>query len=90
MKEIKPDIRGLTPEEIKSIIKDGGEKSFRAEQVFHWVQARAACAWSEMTNIGPAVRNCSPIKHPFRRCYCHASGSMRRHPKYLWCCRTET
>ena len=52
----KLDIRGLSLEEIKSIINIEGKESFRAGQVFHWVQARAAQSWSEMANIGPAVR----------------------------------
>lgn len=52
----KPDIRGLSLDEIKSIIDSKGEKTFRANQVFHWVQAGVVQDWPEMTNIGRAVR----------------------------------
>ena len=55
MNDRRPDIRGLLPDEIWSIINSGGAdsaKPFRAGQVFRWVQARAARDWSEMTDIG--------------------------------------
>ena len=56
MTERKLDIRGLSLDEIKSIIKSEGEKIFRASQVFHGVQARAVQDWPEMTGVGPAAR----------------------------------
>ena len=45
------EVRGLEPEEISEIIVELQEKSFRGEQVFHWLQAQAVQSWGEMTNL---------------------------------------
>ncbi len=52
MNKTKADIRGLTLEEIKDLVTSLGEKSFRGQQIFRWVQDKAVQNWTEMSNIG--------------------------------------
>lgn len=51
-----PEIRGLEKEEIRKILAKIQEKSFRAEQIFHWVQAKAVQSWEQMSNLGSILR----------------------------------
>jgi 23S rRNA (adenine2503-C2)-methyltransferase len=56
MKEAKTDIRGLTLEEMKELLTSLGEKSFRGQQIFQWVQDKAVQNWTEMRNIGQETK----------------------------------
>ncbi|MFZ5753705.1 MAG: 23S rRNA (adenine(2503)-C(2))-methyltransferase RlmN [Bacillota bacterium] len=56
MKEAKADIRGLTLEEMKELLTSLGEKSFRGQQIFQWVQDKAVQNWTEMRNIGQETK----------------------------------
>jgi 23S rRNA (adenine2503-C2)-methyltransferase len=54
---MKPNLRDLDLEEIKEILKDLGEPSYRSEQVYHWITCRSALSFEEMTNLPKALRN---------------------------------
>jgi len=52
----RKDIRGLTLDETKELLASAGEKGYRGEQVFRWVQKEAVVRWQEMSNIGEKAR----------------------------------
>ncbi len=56
MNNLKPDIRCLKQEELQDLLVAAGEKGFRAQQIFNWVQAKAVSNWNEMTNIGKSCQ----------------------------------
>lgn len=49
------NILDLTQDELKEILKENGEKAFRAEQVFTYIKNKVF-KFSEMKNIGPSTR----------------------------------
>ena len=49
------DIKSMTPEEIKAELKTLGEPSYRAEQIFVWLQ-KGVSSFDEMTNLSKALR----------------------------------
>jgi 23S rRNA (adenine2503-C2)-methyltransferase len=48
-KKLKPDIMSMTREELKEFVISLGEKGFRAEQLFMWMNKGAS--YEEMTNL---------------------------------------
>ena len=54
--EIKPDIRKLTPDQLKKWLVDNGEKAFRAKQIQEWLWQKSATSFDEMTNLSVATR----------------------------------
>ncbi|HAE80931.1 MAG TPA: hypothetical protein DCG70_05150, partial [Lachnoclostridium sp.] len=58
MREIKvrPDLRSMTEEELRSFLGELGEKPFRADQIFRWMHRDLAASPEEMTNISKAFR----------------------------------
>ena len=52
----KPRARALFPEEIRRILEEWGEKPFRGDQIFQWIQKRAAKDYEEMTNLPAGLR----------------------------------
>jgi 23S rRNA (adenine2503-C2)-methyltransferase len=53
---MKKNIRQLSPAEVEQFIKDNGEKSFRAKQVWEWLWLKGARQFSEMTNLSKELR----------------------------------
>jgi len=51
----KPNIRKLLPEELEALMKEMGEQSFRAKQIFQWTQ-RGVKNFDEMTNLSEVLR----------------------------------
>lgn len=51
----KADIKSMTIEELQVFLKDMGEKSFRAKQIFAWLH-RGVSDFSEMTDLSLALR----------------------------------
>lgn len=49
------DIKSLYPEELAQVLKDLGEPTYRASQVFDWLH-RGIKSFDEMTNIGKPLR----------------------------------
>ena len=50
------DIRSLYREELRTLAADCGEKAFRGEQLFSWLQEKQAAGYEEMTNLPKAFR----------------------------------
>lgn len=50
------DIRELSMEELKSYLVSGGEKSFRAAQIYSWLHQKLVTDIDEMTNIPAGLR----------------------------------
>lgn len=50
------NIKDNTLEELKEELKSLGEKSFRAEQIFHWLYQEKVKSFEEMTNLSLSLR----------------------------------
>ena len=55
-REKKPDLRGLTLDEMKSLLKQMGEPAYRADQLASWVYEKGVREISEMTNLSLELR----------------------------------
>lgn len=62
-----PEVRALSPEEIRQALSDMGEKAFRGSQVFRWLQKRAAESYEEMTDLPEPLRRKLAEKLPIER-----------------------
>jgi len=51
------DIRDLSLEEIQNFIKDIGEPSFRAKQIYKWLWQNCCQSFEEMTNLSKNLRD---------------------------------
>lgn len=51
------DIRDLSLEEIQNFIKDIGEPSFRAKQIYQWLWQNCCQSFEEMTNLSKNLRD---------------------------------
>lgn len=56
MEEHRPDVRGLTQEELMTLMEELQEKPFRGKQIFHWVQGAAVQSFEEMHNLSSGLR----------------------------------
>ena len=54
--EMKPDLRSLSLKELKEVMEQLNEKSFRAVQVYEWLHKKQAQGIDEMTNLSTALR----------------------------------
>lgn len=52
----KIDIKSLDLDELKCLILELGEKSFRSKQVYEWIHSRLASGFDEMTNLPKELR----------------------------------
>jgi len=50
------DIKSKTIEELKELLIQWGEKSFRAAQIFSWLHEKRVSSYEEMTNVSKALR----------------------------------
>ena len=79
------DIKSMTSEELGAWLKEQGEPSFRAKQIFTWLH-RGAVSFHEMTNLPKALRerldSQCVITHPevVRKQISAQDGTI----KYLW------
>jgi len=53
---MKVNARGLTLDELSNHIIALGEKPYRARQVYHWITAKAAQSFDEMTDLPKGLR----------------------------------
>ena len=53
---VKRDIRELGFEELKKLMEEMGEKSFRAKQIYDWLHVKCADGFDEMSDISLALR----------------------------------
>ena len=54
--DLRPDLVGLSREELTAILLDMGEKPFRAKQVWHWIYHRGATSFADMTTLTATAR----------------------------------
>ena len=54
---MKKNIKDYNLDELKQIIQDLGEKSYRAEQIFKWIMQDNVTSFDEMTNLSLELRN---------------------------------
>ncbi|MFO6495378.1 23S rRNA (adenine(2503)-C(2))-methyltransferase RlmN [Bacillus sp. z60-11] len=52
----KPSIYSFEIEDIKSWLKENGEKPFRATQIFEWLYEKRVASFDEMTNLSKELR----------------------------------
>ena len=52
----RPDLVGLSREELAEVLKGVGEKPFRAKLVWHWIYHRGARTFAEMTTLSKSLR----------------------------------
>ncbi len=52
----KPNLRNYSLEELKSLVQELREPSYRGEQIFHWITCRDAVSFEEMTNLPKVLR----------------------------------
>ncbi len=50
------DIRSMTIQELKDVMENMGEKSFKAGQIFDWLHKKTVSGYEEMTNLSKALR----------------------------------
>lgn len=62
----RPDIKSLYPEEIRELLKNMGEKPFRADQIFDWIHKRTVRSYDEMTNISKDLRHKLAAQYPLK------------------------
>jgi len=53
---MKNDIRNLSYDGLTSLVKELGEKSFRADQIFEWIYKKGAVSFDDMKNLPTAFR----------------------------------
>jgi len=53
----KKDIRSLTEQEIVEVLKQKGEASFRAKQIYEWLWKKTAHDFDDMTNLSKPLRD---------------------------------
>ena len=52
----KPDLRDLALDELESIVREAGERAFRARQIMGWVWSRGAESFDAMLDLPAAFR----------------------------------
>ena len=50
------NIKDYTLEDLKEIVKELGEKAFRAEQIYRWIYVEEVVSFDEMTNLSISLR----------------------------------
>lgn len=53
----KTDIKSLTLTELEDRLKEQGEKSFRAKQIYQWIHEKLADSFEDMTNLSKELRH---------------------------------
>ena len=54
--DVKPDLRSMNLDELKKLMRELGEKEFRASQIYEWLHKKQIQSLDEMTNISLALR----------------------------------
>jgi len=55
--ELKKDIRALTLPEITDLLKQKGEATFRAKQIYEWLWQKTAHTFDDMSNLSKPLRD---------------------------------
>lgn len=53
---MQTDIKSMTTEELKDLMRSLGEKEFRAKQIYEWMHKKLASDYEEMTNISATLK----------------------------------
>ena len=59
------DMKSMTLDEIKTIITEMGEKSFRAKQLYEWMHIKLARNYDEMTNLPKSLQEKLTKNYPY-------------------------
>lgn len=54
--QLKESIYSLRPDELENWLKENGEKSFRAGQIYEWLYEKRVKTFEEMSNLSKALR----------------------------------
>ncbi len=65
---ISNDIKSMNLQEISQICKESGLPSFRAGQIFKWIQQAGVSDYDEMTNLPKNLREQLKEKYPIHGC----------------------
>lgn len=60
------DIKSFSLHELTELMIELNQPTFRAKQLFHWLYARSATSYDEMTNLPAALRNELSKNYPLR------------------------
>ncbi len=52
----KPDIKAFNETELRELLEEMGEKSFRAKQIYRWLHIEKAESFEDMTNLSKTLR----------------------------------
>lgn len=55
--ELKKDIRALSLPEISELLKQKGEATFRAKQIYEWLWQKTAHTFDDMSNLSKSLRD---------------------------------
>ena len=61
---MQTDIKSLTLDELKNLMNEEGQKSFRAGQLYDWMHRKLAASYDEMTNLPASLRQMLEEKYP--------------------------
>lgn len=53
----KRDIKSMNFEEVKAVMEELGEKTFRAKQIYEWMHVKLVNTFDEMTNLSKDLRD---------------------------------
>ena len=58
------DIKSMTIEELSKTMKDLGEKSFKAKQIYEWLHVKMVLSYDDMSNLSKDLRNKLSERYP--------------------------
>ena len=59
-----PDLRSMLPAELEALVRDAGERPYRAGQLFSWMHEHRASSFEEMTNLPKKLRETLAAEKP--------------------------
>jgi len=85
VKEVKPDIKALTRDEIAAKFVELGEPAYRVDQLLNWLYVRRAPSWDAMTNLPKALRaKLAEVFTLYTHKISRKQGSRDTTQKFLW------
>ena len=61
------DIKSMSLQELEIIIKEKGEKTFRAKQIYQWIHQKQVSSYEEMSNIPLKLREILEEEYPLMK-----------------------
>lgn len=59
------DIRTFEIDDLQNLVKELGQPTFRAKQLYEWLHVKSVCSFDEMTNLPAAMREKLAEQFPF-------------------------